>query len=189
MDSQSRAEQACTACKKLKRKCDKSFPQCALCLRTGRRCDYATLEPTPTAGDLAILQERLADLEQQLAATPLSSQQSYNSSSSGVILRTETSGPQSIASREFPAALFLDLDCYKWTRMRLPLPSAKIPEVSLARLVWVVLIPELGCSLLTYAGQYYHRNLRRVLQHYTLLDAGHIQKALEPWPRCVPRWP
>ena len=132
MDSQSRAEQACAACKKLKRKCDKSRPQCALCLRTGRRCDYATLEPTPTAGDIAVLQERLADLEQKLAATPLTSQPSYNSSSSGVILRTDTSGPHSNASREFPAALFLDIDCYKWTRMRLPLPSAKIPEVSLA---------------------------------------------------------
>lgn len=137
MDSQSRAEQACAACKKLKRRCDKSLPQCALCQRTGRRCDYATLEPTPTASDLAVLQERLADLEQKLTARPLTSQQSYNSSYGGVILRSDVKERQSNASTEFPTALFLDIDCYKWMRMRLPLPSAEIPQVSLARLVWV----------------------------------------------------
>lgn len=138
MDSQSRAEQTCAACKKLKRKCDKLLPQCALCQRTGRRCDYSTMSPTPTAGDLTVLRGRLADLEQRLAAVPQTSQQIQSSSSSGTTFRNDGGGDQSNGLREFPSALFLDIDCYKWTRMRMPLPSTEIPEVCLALLVQVV---------------------------------------------------
>ncbi|KEF56228.1 uncharacterized protein A1O9_07809 [Exophiala aquamarina CBS 119918] len=128
MDSQSRADQTCAACKKLKRKCDKLLPQCALCQRTGRNCEYTTLSPTPTAGDLSFLRERLADLEQRLATAPLTTQQAATSSSGPTVSRNDGGGDQGSGMREFPTALFLDIDCYKWTRMQMPLPSAEIPE-------------------------------------------------------------
>lgn len=129
MEFQSRAEQACGACKKLKRKCDKSLPQCALCLRTGRKCDYAILSPAPTAGDLAAVQERLAGLEQKISTTPLLSVQSDSTSSSAVAVRNDAARSGCQSPRKLPVAFFLDIDCYTWSRMRAPLPVAEIPEV------------------------------------------------------------
>jgi hypothetical protein len=138
MESQSRAEQACGACKKLKRKCDKSLPQCALCLRTGRRCDYAILDPAPTASDLAAVQERLAGLEQKISTTPLLSVHSDHASNSTVAVRREAGGSENQCPQKFPTAFFLDIDCYTWSRMRAPLPSAELPQVSINQSVSVV---------------------------------------------------
>lgn len=131
MDSSSRAEQSCGACKKLKRKCDKLLPECSLCSRTGRRCDYGVASPAPSAADFAALQVRLAELEQRLSDGLVTPQKSYDPSPC-----RESSSGQLVASArsdEFPAALFLDIDCYKWARMRLPHPVVEIPAVSLAQ--------------------------------------------------------
>ncbi|KAK4161963.1 hypothetical protein QBC43DRAFT_89212 [Cladorrhinum sp. PSN259] len=65
--SSSKAIQACVACRKQKRKCDKTLPICGLCARMNRQCDYAgDVVPPPTADDLAILQARLNELEHRL---------------------------------------------------------------------------------------------------------------------------
>ncbi|XHG03615.1 hypothetical protein AWENTII_006916 [Aspergillus wentii] len=125
---QHKASQACGACKKQKRKCDKLLPQCGRCLRISRPCDYAdTPKPPSTAADLESLQARLTELEHRLsgASEPdsLSATGSVSRSSS---LATESSTP-SRGPNSFPSALFLDIDCYKWSHMQLPSPAASIP--------------------------------------------------------------
>jgi hypothetical protein len=133
MDSPSRAEQACSGCRKLKRKCDKSLPQCSLCERTGRRCDYATPSSAASSSDLAAVYARIAELDQRLASTPTikASQLSESGGKSpGLSLPTHSGARESSVSVQFPTALFLDIDCYKYARMRLPQHSIDIPTVS-----------------------------------------------------------
>lgn len=62
------ADQACYACRKTKRKCTKELPQCSLCRKVGRSCDYSydigVFDPT----EVEQLRERIKELESQLAA-------------------------------------------------------------------------------------------------------------------------
>lgn len=61
-----RASQACVACRKQKRKCDKQLPSCTLCVRMNRPCDYSDSTPTPNADDFALLRQKVTDLESKL---------------------------------------------------------------------------------------------------------------------------
>ncbi|KAK0630123.1 hypothetical protein B0T17DRAFT_589721 [Bombardia bombarda] len=65
--SVSKASQACISCRKQKRKCDKTLPACGLCARMTRRCDYTDTPSAPTADDIAVLQARVAELENRLS--------------------------------------------------------------------------------------------------------------------------
>ncbi|SPO03699.1 uncharacterized protein DNG_06382 [Cephalotrichum gorgonifer] len=177
----SRSDQACGACKKQKRRCDKGLPECSLCRRTGRPCEYGIApDPLPTASDWASLQTRLSELENLLVGTPkpaaersvLLSPTSASvsvASSAAALTPTPTpstssrepldthstdlsSGPPSIRSAgatpahsviddpsprsgaPFPASMFLDIDCYIWSRARPPAPHGAIPPPVLALL-------------------------------------------------------
>lgn len=63
-----RASQACTACRKMKRKCSKELPTCSLCSRMNRECDYSDSIPMPTAEEFIALRQKVADLESKLEA-------------------------------------------------------------------------------------------------------------------------
>ncbi|KAF4344795.1 fungal specific transcription factor factor [Fusarium beomiforme] len=148
----SRSEQACKACKKQKRRCDKARPECSLCKRTQRLCEYGiTADFQPTASDWHAMQARLTELENRLAHSPGATEQpvflspasvadlasgstfyeSVDTLSAGLNSVTpdystvEGSGPSSGAN--FPASMFLDIDCYVWSRARLPVPTGAIP--------------------------------------------------------------
>lgn len=67
----SRASQACTTCRKQKRKCDKALPACSRCASLQRACDYseaAGAPAAPTAEAFASLQMKLAEIEAKLDA-------------------------------------------------------------------------------------------------------------------------
>jgi len=159
------ADQACRACKRQKRRCDKGLPECSLCRRTGRLCQYdGAPDPAPTASDFAVLTARLEELEDRLAAassatgssaaaatlpaTPArhhhhpvtvrssSGHQSSIYPASPLQLgysahgQSEDSEAAPAAGSDFAlAALFLDLDCFVWSRLRLPPPDVAIPLV------------------------------------------------------------
>lgn len=149
----SRSEQACQACKKHKRRCDKGLPECSLCRRTGRTCEYGITEnPYPTPSDWDSMQARISELESHLSnlsrvpdASSFSSPDTGPPSSSSVTLRTSvdahraapTSNVASTVDEDrgansgsgFPASMFLDIDCYIWSRARLPPPRGAIPAV------------------------------------------------------------
>ncbi|KAK7743591.1 hypothetical protein SLS53_004126 [Cytospora paraplurivora] len=68
----SRAAQACTTCRKQKRRCDKALPACSRCASLQKVCDYAEAAGTPTAPTaeaFASLQAKLAEIEARLDAT------------------------------------------------------------------------------------------------------------------------
>lgn len=68
----SRAAQACTKCRRQKRKCDKVLPACSRCASLQRACDYSEAtgaSTAPTAEAFASLQEKLAEIEAKLDAT------------------------------------------------------------------------------------------------------------------------
>jgi hypothetical protein len=117
------SDQACRACKKQKRRCDKGLPECSLCRRTGRLCEYNDApDPPPTASDLAALRARLCELEDRLA----------NSASNHTWNDLGDARSISSAGNEFPVALFLDLDCFVWSRLQLPAPAVTIPMVCIS---------------------------------------------------------
>ncbi|KAI1008026.1 hypothetical protein K3495_g201 [Podosphaera aphanis] len=73
----SKAPQACTSCRKQKRKCSKSLPSCDLCQRMKRPCDYSDTAPAPTAEDFNALRIKLADLEAKLSGKNKGAAQTY----------------------------------------------------------------------------------------------------------------
>ncbi len=122
----SKAAQACTTCRKQKRRCDKTLPTCGLCSRMGRMCDYSDSQPAPTAEDLTTLQAKLAELENRL-----------NSNSSESPASGKGAGARdplwASATNRFPPVFLLDIDCYKWASLHVPRPSVDIPLVRQAR--------------------------------------------------------
>jgi hypothetical protein len=141
----SNADQACVACKRQKRRCDKAVPQCSLCRRTGRVCVYSdAADPPPTATAFAALQRRLSELEDRLNTPPNTF--TGDTSSPAESHRTlsdvggaRNSGQSTVSPSlpmvsdqqelEFPAALFLDIDCFVWAGIQMPDPSVGIPTV------------------------------------------------------------
>ena len=125
-----RANQACVACRKQKRKCTKELPTCELCTRMGRSCDYADSQPAPTAEDLVSLQIRLIELENKLnnrqALSPASSAEKEMVSVPSARIAPWTPSP----ANTFRTPLFLDLDVFKWKSMQNPKPNVEIPMVS-----------------------------------------------------------
>ncbi|KAE8153586.1 hypothetical protein BDV25DRAFT_168610 [Aspergillus avenaceus] len=142
----SKAHQACGPCKKHKRKCDKHLPACGLCLRTGRLCDYdESPKPPPTATEFAALQSKLTELESRMSG---SLEGSLSAPSLGSDATRLTWSPQAQSTDRFPSALFLDIDCYKWAGMRLPMPGANIP-------IEVVTILNEGDSIIETCATYF----------------------------------
>lgn len=145
----SHALQACRACKQGKRRCDKRLPECSLCQRTGRKCNYTdTPASSDPAAELALMRARLDDLEERIA---IASNHSFDdnptypstlSSHNGLDQTdAETSGWDDIGSyglssksklpgKKFPTALFLDIDCFVLAGMRYSIPSISMPMVS-----------------------------------------------------------
>jgi len=117
----SRASQACSTCRKQKRKCDKILPACGLCSRMGRICDYSDSQPAPTADDLAALQVKLMELEDRL--------NSQNSPPPAGKLNGRD--PLWLSgSSKFPSELFLDSDVFMTSEIRIPRPPLDVPVVN-----------------------------------------------------------
>ncbi|KAH7343130.1 hypothetical protein BKA66DRAFT_479116 [Pyrenochaeta sp. MPI-SDFR-AT-0127] len=147
----SHALQACRACKQGKRRCDKRLPECSLCQRTGRKCNYADppASSDPVA-ELAAMRARLDDLEERIAIASnhsLDDNPTYPStlsSHNGLDqFDTETSTWDNIGSyrlsstasfprKRFPTALFLDIDCFILSGMQYSMPSISMPMEVLA---------------------------------------------------------
>ncbi|KAF5250248.1 hypothetical protein FANTH_4525 [Fusarium anthophilum] len=90
-----RSDQACKACKKQKRRCDKALPECSLCKRTQRLCEYGiAADFQPSASDWSTMKARLSELENRLANSPRATEQHVLSPisgpSSGAVLEQES---------------------------------------------------------------------------------------------------
>lgn len=138
------AAQACAACKKQKRKCDKILPSCSLCIRIGRPCDYTTdTLPPPTPETFAALQQQVSNLEQLLRSSanangsfspaPANGQNSSNGSLSlsdgqtppGNSLLTPSSSPLWSAPNSFPSLYFLDSNAFMYEKYQVRLRQSE----------------------------------------------------------------
>ncbi|KAK0656550.1 hypothetical protein B0T16DRAFT_452108 [Cercophora newfieldiana] len=120
--------------RRIARKCDKGLPSCGLCFRLRKPCDYTDVSAAaapPKAEDITSLQARLSDLEAELRASRggnvNSSSLTPNSNGWSATLSPESTAQwtTSFSQSRFPAALFLDIDCFKYAS--LPIPPASVP--------------------------------------------------------------
>lgn len=149
------APQACSACRKQKRKCDKTLPSCSLCLRIGRPCDYRADAgpPAPSPEDFAALQQQVSDLEQLIRAgvhyaptpRPTNGHDSSDGSINSLALNNGTSSPGSnllspsgsrswYGGASFPSLYFLDSNAFTYesfqVRMRFLCYKTALPSQS-----------------------------------------------------------
>lgn len=132
-----RAAQACTACRKQKRKCDKALPHCSLCQRMGRGCDYSDSTPTPNADDFALLRKKVTDLEAKLESQHTAFGRSSSFGSRGVVLSALAS-PNADQISVFPSMFFLEGDMFAEGRMTVPKPDLRVPDEVAATLGSIV---------------------------------------------------
>ena len=141
---QPKAGQACTACRKQKRRCDKALPSCALCARIGRDCDYTDAAPPPSSDDFAMLRQKVYDLEQRLLQFNARSAQDAGASSwagrSRNIDGTRSQEVQTLVRGQgsdlppFPALFFLDAHSFDDHHRSIPQHALASPPEVLAHL-------------------------------------------------------
>ncbi|KKZ66512.1 hypothetical protein EMCG_07756 [[Emmonsia] crescens] len=132
-----RAAQACIACRKQKRKCDKALPICMLCSRMGRSCDYPDTSNEVHHGgeELARLKERMQELEKRLE----DSSASNSSGASEIGQRLSWSTGKALhdvlgmeqrdgGGSNFPATFFLDVEAFRGSLSSIPKPLLSVPE-------------------------------------------------------------
>ena len=122
-----RAAQACIACRKQKRRCDKALPSCSLCHRMGRGCDYSDSTPTPNADDFALLKKKVIDLEAKLDAQNINFGKSSSLGSRGSDLSAHGSTTPDVIST-FPSMFFLEGEMFQEGRMSVPKPELQVPN-------------------------------------------------------------
>lgn len=150
----SQAAQACTTCRKQKRKCDKTLPQCSRCTTLQRLCDYsestpvdAISTPVPTAADFAALHNKLVEIEARLNVQPDRNLRPLSALDADAGSSTRPS-PDSydlgwppswtddhpVVRRTFPSVLFLDIDVYRNANITPQMPEVEIPAVSQSKI-------------------------------------------------------
>ncbi|KAL7931889.1 fungal-specific transcription factor domain-containing protein [Trichoderma chlorosporum] len=89
------ASQACQACRRLKRKCTREAPTCALCYRLGKTCEYAE-----TAASDSTISTRLGHIERLLHVDEVSPSRTFPGTSPAAFF------PRT--AEAFPLPFFLD---------------------------------------------------------------------------------
>lgn len=152
------APQACSSCRKQKRKCDKQLPSCGLCQRIGRVCDYAPEPQTSAASpeEFSALRQEVADLRSLLSHTvnstvPISNNHSNGSygsnghvslngsmsldNSPAKFLSPSSNGAQAWPSASsFPSLFFLDSNAFEYERFQIQAPFVRVPPGALTAL-------------------------------------------------------
>ncbi|KAK3116945.1 hypothetical protein LTR53_002168 [Teratosphaeriaceae sp. CCFEE 6253] len=165
------APQACSSCRKQKRKCDKRVPSCSLCIRIGRACDYTedSHGAAPSPEDFTALRQEVAELRNLLArGVPFGASTSNGSGTangngsserlSGVGLYNDDSSPPSILAAAgkqsawqgaptFPSLFYLDSNAFEYERFQIQAPYIQVPPGALTGL---------GSS----------HDLRQLIEHY-----------------------
>ncbi|KAK3670152.1 hypothetical protein LTR78_009999 [Recurvomyces mirabilis] len=138
------AAQACTTCRKQKRKCDKILPSCGLCIRIGRPCDYSDeirgSGAAPSPEDFVALRQEVAELKNLLSqgvVTPAQSNGGSNghNNSHGSSPYSALAGngrPMGQSSSSFPSLYFLDSNAFEYERSQIQAPYIRPPPSILA---------------------------------------------------------
>ncbi|KAK5678555.1 hypothetical protein LTS10_008999 [Elasticomyces elasticus] len=150
------APQACSSCRKQKRKCDKQLPSCGLCIRIGRPCDYTDDTrgngAAPSPEEFTALRQEVAELKNLLASNGNSngngSNGSHSNDSSPPNFMSLSSSSRSqhqlgqhlptggypAGSSTFPSLYFLDSNAFEYERFQIPQPFIRVPPGALSSL-------------------------------------------------------
>ncbi|KAF2236031.1 hypothetical protein EV356DRAFT_464035 [Viridothelium virens] len=149
-----RATQACVSCRRQKRKCDKVLPECGLCRRIGRPCDYEVGPPhSVDRDDFDSLQQKVLDLEARLAQSTASNNGFENGARNGFGSSNAAVSPSALSSSAFaspprfasvnnglkapspfPSLFFLDANTFEQGRYTVQKPHMTIPPEVLEHL-------------------------------------------------------
>ncbi|VUC26603.1 unnamed protein product [Clonostachys rosea] len=111
------AQRACSTCRKQKRKCTRELPECSLCLKHGRRCDYDEAIPAPDVQQPPCSHPHLSPYSaSNTHASPFRS----NGSSQDLALPL-------LAQSKFPASFFLDHDAFQLLGRSIEPAAVKFP--------------------------------------------------------------
>lgn len=130
---QERASQACLACRKQKRKCDKALPACTLCSRMKRACSYTDPSSGQNNNDLALLREKVQLLEARLESVSILSDNTSQKS----LRWSPGSSATSISTPvnpSFPSSFFLDTELFNRIHGSIPRPQIPVPVAMKAAL-------------------------------------------------------
>lgn len=114
------AQRACFTCRKQKRKCTRELPECSLCLKHGRRCDYDEAIPAPTHPDVQQLPASHPHLSASSPGNTHVSPLRANGSSQDLALPL-------LAQSKFPASFFLDHDVFQLLGRSIEPATVKFP--------------------------------------------------------------
>ncbi|EEU33608.1 uncharacterized protein NECHADRAFT_89325 [Fusarium vanettenii 77-13-4] len=123
MESERRtlAVRACVACRKQKRKCTREVPECSLCSKNGRPCEYAVgsrAAPYPEG------RSRVAPRIQNPTVMPL---QIVDSAAEAPSSNESTAPGLLPGENHFPALFFLDSSYFQQTKSQLQMPTLELP--------------------------------------------------------------
>lgn len=114
------AQRACSTCRRQKRKCTRELPECSLCLKHGRRCDYDEAIPAPTRPDVQQLPSSHPHLSPSSPGNTQASPFRPNGSSQDLALPL-------LAQSKFPASFFLDHDVFQLLGRSIEPATLKFP--------------------------------------------------------------
>ncbi|APA09844.1 hypothetical protein sscle_05g046140 [Sclerotinia sclerotiorum 1980 UF-70] len=158
-----KAPQACVTCKKQKRKCDKVLPNCGLCFRMQRHCDYTEQTPAPTAEDINALRMKLVELESKVnggnmhapyatPSGPISSGPEYMQPHLPAYVDPQES-PFNNIQNKFPVMAVLDNEIFRNEGLPVPRPAVNPPPEVNQMLATGLPIPAV---ILEYFGTIHH---------------------------------
>lgn len=122
--------QACSACRKQKKGCDKLYPTCSSCERLRRVCHYETGSSPPAVPDgYEALVQRLTNLENEMiqhraVLAQVSSHSPFDASSITPLVNIT----EPVTASSFPNAFFLDVEAFQRHKMTAPIPQMAIPD-------------------------------------------------------------
>lgn len=152
-DPPATAPQACTSCRRHKRKCNKILPACELCVRLGRACEYGSQNQGVGDANAGVdvkeferlvrkvqgLEARLADAE---GGSGIESGGYGNGNGNGNGHELELSHEPAISQSQppysgpagFPSLFFLDSQMFEYERLAVQAPCLRVPAGALASL-------------------------------------------------------
>ncbi|KAK5134599.1 hypothetical protein LTR08_006255 [Meristemomyces frigidus] len=135
---------ACASCRKQKRRCDKLVPQCSLCHRIGRSCDYSddSRAPVPSSDEFTALRQEVAELKDLLSNGLATARSNGSNGLASELSVGNGSSPADILSQQplwpgpsaFPSLFFLDSNAFEYERFAIQAPHVRVPPGALSAL-------------------------------------------------------
>lgn len=126
----SMASHACATCRKQKRRCTKELPQCRLCSRLKKPCDYSDDSLTSGSEDVSRLRDRIAELEARLdkRASDLIHDSEDQNSNMLTLSKPLSNISEATTDHDHLSMFFLDCQVFHEIRLTVHKPTPDVPS-------------------------------------------------------------